>query len=181
MIDPLLVKNGGKGGCLYRLDHDMSVHPMLTSVGTPNGIGWNSSSTLMYWTDSVDGVIYMFDFDAKIGQISNQREFWSTKAAGLPEVVDPDGLVLDEEDCVWTALWRGSKVLRINPEGQVIGEVVLPTAYVTCPVFVGKELIITTARDPLVGDTGIKRGGDVYRINVGVSGLPKYECTVLEH
>lgn len=175
MADPSLVAKASEKGCLYRLDSDLSVHPVLQSVGTPNGIGWNAANTLLYWTDSVDGIIYIFDFDAETGTISNQREFWSAKTAGLPDFVDPDGLVVDEEDCVWTALWRGFKVLRINPEGVVVGELVLPTAYVTCPVFVGTDIVVTTARDPEGGDSGIKRGGDVYRVNVGVGGLSKYE------
>lgn len=175
MPDQLLVRDAGREGCLFRLDADLSVHRVLARVGTPNGIGWNAANTVMYWTDSVDGIIYAFDFDAETGALSNRREFWNARTAGWAADVDPDGLVVDVEDCVWTALWKGSRVLRINPEGVVVGEVVLPTAYVTCPVFVGSDLVITTARDPSVQEGGTKRGGDVYRVHVGVRGLPKYE------
>jgi sugar lactone lactonase YvrE len=164
---------------MYRLDPDLSVHTMLDSVGTPNGIGWNASNTLMYWTDSVDKTIYAFDFNAETGEISGQREFWNAKTAGLPEV-DPDGLVVDEEDCVWTALWKGYKVLRINPEGTIVGELALPTAYVTCPLFIGKDLIVTTAGNPAEKEAGITRGGDVYRVTVGVGGVSKFKFKMLE-
>lgn len=179
MTDPKLVTEGNREGCLFRLDADLAVHRVLTHVGTPNGIGWNAANTVMYWTDSVDRSIYAFDFDAETGEVSNQRELWNARAAGWADGINPDGLVVDVEDCVWIALWRGSKVLRINPDGVVVGEVALPTAYVTCPVFLGSDLVITTARDPSVQDSGIKRGGDVYRVHVGVRGLPKYEFTML--
>lgn len=63
MPDQLLVRDAGREGCLFRLDADLSVHRVLARVGTPNGIGWNAANTVMYWTDSVDGIIYAFDFD----------------------------------------------------------------------------------------------------------------------
>ncbi|OJJ45857.1 hypothetical protein ASPZODRAFT_26466 [Penicilliopsis zonata CBS 506.65] len=162
-------------GILFRVDADLSIHRILDGATTPNGVGWNSADNIMYWTDSATLKVFAFNFDAATGTVSNKRIFWDSQQAGYAEYVTPDGLVVDREDCVWVALWRGYKVVRINPHGQPVGEIVLPTSYVTCPVFQGTEMVITTARDPEVKDEGIARGGDVYKVDVGVEGLPKHE------
>ncbi|ORY68410.1 regucalcin like protein [Pseudomassariella vexata] len=175
MNDPLLVKEDLPHGFLMRLDPDHTVHRMVDCAFAPNGIGWNSTDNIMYWTDSHPQNIYAFDFDGDSGAISGKRVFWNSKTAGFGDDVNPDGLVVDEYDHVWTALWRGYKVVRINPQGVIVGEVCLPTAYVTCPIFVGTELVITTARNPKVQKEGIERGGDLYIVDVGITGPAKHE------
>ncbi|KAH6664664.1 hypothetical protein B0J14DRAFT_706417 [Halenospora varia] len=156
-------------GVLFRIDPDLTIHTMLSNLHAPNGIGWNLSDTIMYFTDSTTSNVYSFSFDSESGAISNQRVFFHVQ--GDDEF--PDGLVVDREDCVWTALWGGGKALRIDAGGRVVGEVILPTAFVTCPVFVGTELLITTRGDPGREGDSIERGGDVYMVDVGVRGAMK--------
>jgi sugar lactone lactonase YvrE len=134
-------------------------------------MGWNLADDIMFFTDSDDKNIYAFDFDAERGAISNQRVFYHVSGTDI----FPDGLAVDQEDCVWSALWGGGKVLRIAPDGIVIGEVIMPTTYVTCPAFIGTELLITTRGDPEYADVSIKRGGDVYKVEVGTRGVLKHE------
>jgi sugar lactone lactonase YvrE len=55
----------------------------------------------MVWTDSDDTDIYALDFDAERRTISNQRVIFHVLAEG----VFPGGLAIDQEDCVWSALW----------------------------------------------------------------------------
>jgi sugar lactone lactonase YvrE len=87
-----------------------------------------------------------------------------------------DGHVRDEEDCIWHACYHGSKVLRISPQGQVIGEISLPTRNITCPVFAGTVLFITSAEEnePEKYPESAKNGGNVFRVDVGVKGRPKF-------
>lgn len=162
-------------GVLFRLDSDLRAHRMLEGLGAPNGIGWNVAEDTMYWTDSDDKNIYAFDFDVERGTISNQRVFFHVVGADIA----PDGLVVDQEDCVWTALWGGGKVLRISPAGLVTGEVILPASYVTCPLFIGTELLITTRGDPNIAEYSTRRGGDVYKVDVGVRGTLTHEFRLL--
>ncbi|KAF8858916.1 hypothetical protein BDZ45DRAFT_673659 [Acephala macrosclerotiorum] len=167
-----------KEGSFYRLDPDLSVHLMLTGVGAPNGMGWSPDEKIMYWTDSEDHVIYGFDFDVEKGSIGvGVDEDKGKKAFYRVDEEDwfPDGAVVDEEGCVWTAIWGGHRVLRISPEGKRIGEVLLPTKYVTCPEFIGTKLLITTRRDPEIQEDCAERGGDVYLVDVGVTGPQKHE------
>jgi len=163
-------------GTLYRLDSDLSVNAMVHNVYTPNGLGWNLSDTKMYWTDSEVQEIYVFDFDAESGAISDQKSFYKFE---FGPGINPDGLVVDEEDCIWSAVWGGGKVLRLSPEGVIIAEIILPTKFVTCPVFIGNQLLITTCADKSITTESVEKGGDVYMVDVGVTGPAKHKFRML--
>jgi len=159
-------------GALFRLDPDLQLHRMVEGVTIPNGIGWNVADDTMFWTDSPTGNIYKFDFDAETGNISNQRVHFHLE--GEPEGAEPDGFALDAEGCLWTAVYGGGKVLRLSPEGKVIGIISLPTPSISCPCFAGEELYITSAeeKDPENYPDSEKYAGSLFRVNVGVRGLP---------
>lgn len=172
MNDPK-VQSPQAEGTLYRLDPDLSLHEMLTPVTIPNGMGWNAADDTMYWTDSPTGKIFAFDFDAATGAISNRRVFFD-----LGEPLEPDGFAIDVEGCLWSAIYGGGKVLRISPEGRVIGQIDLPTRNPTCPAFVGTELFITSAKDDRDDEKfpqSVRYGGRLFRVDVGVRGKPKNE------
>ncbi|KAL1989210.1 hypothetical protein VTN96DRAFT_3757 [Rasamsonia emersonii] len=158
-------------GTMFRLDPDRTVHRMVERMMIPNGTGWNSKDDTMYLTDSPRGDIYAYDFNAETGDISNRRVHFHLDGS----IGEPDGFAMDVEDCIWIAVWRGSKVIRINPEGKIIGEISLPTRHVTCPEFVGTELFITTAaeKEPEKYPESARYGGNVYRVDVGVRGKPR--------
>jgi sugar lactone lactonase YvrE len=172
MNDPK-VQAPGKEAVLFRLDPDMKLHRMVECLTIPNGIGWNHADDTMYLTDSPTGKIYAFDFNAQTGEIGNRRVHFD-----LGEPKEPDGFAIDADGCIWSAIYGGGKVIRISPEGKVIGEVSLPTRNITCPVFVGTELFITTAKDTIDDEqfpNSIRYGGRVYKVDVGIRGQPKNE------
>lgn len=57
---------------------------------------------------------------------------------------EPDGFAMDVEGCLWVAVWRGSRVIRVDEHGEIMGEILPPTRYVICAEFVGSKLVITT-------------------------------------
>lgn len=177
MNDPRIMPKMDPEGTLYRLDSDLSVHTMLENVYTPNGLAWNAADNKMFWTDSEPQNIYVFDFDADTGAISNQKVFYHFD---FGPGINPDGLAIDSDDHIWTAVWGGGKVLRISPEGVVVAEIIIPTAFVTCPVFIGTELLITTCKDSRATVDSVERGGDVYKVDVGVTGPEKHKFRMLE-
>lgn len=103
--------------------------------------------------------------------MTNKRVFWKHDGTG-----DPDGFKMDEEGYIWQAIYGESKVLKISPEGKVVGEIRYPTRCITCPVFIGTEIWVTTASD---GDEkeveSAKYGGGVFKVDVGVRGLPEFK------
>jgi len=146
---------------LYRWDPDGSLQAMQTGVQISNGIGWSPDDSLMYYTDSPKGLIYLYDFDLESGVIDNRREFASVQ----PEDGVPDGLTVDSDGFVWSAHWDGWRITRYDPEGKIERVIYLPVQRPTSCTFGGTELdqlFITSARtglseadlrdQPLAGD-----------------------------
>lgn len=150
-------------GSLYRLDPGGRVTRMLRGVGISNGIDWSPDGRTMYYADTTARTVDAFDFDGAAGTISNRRNVLTTKGG---KEGSPDGLVVDQEGCLWVALWGGSKVNRYTPQGELALTIELPVSQVTKPAFGGPErsdLYITTARrgrhdEPHAGDLFVVRG-----------------------
>ena len=168
------IKDPGEEGKLFRLDPDGELRTMYENVTIPNGISWNSEDNTMFFTDSPTQNVYAFDFDPKSGEISNKRVFFHLDEAG----VHPDGHAMDIEGHIWHACYSGSKVIRISPGGKVVGEVLLPTRCITCLAFVGSEIYITSAEEhePEKYPESAKYGGNVFRVDVGIEGMPKHKA-----
>lgn len=125
----------------------------------------------MYWTHSPTKEIFAFDYDSADGAVTNKRLFYKHPGAG-----EPDGMRVDAEGCLWIALYGGHGVIRLSPQGEVVGRVTLPARNVTCPQFIGTELFITTAEED--GDapgSGKEAGGALFRVDVGVRGLAEFQ------
>jgi len=169
MNDPL-VKEPTNEGVLFRLDPDLKLHRIMSDLTIPNGIGWNVKNDTMFFTDSPTKNIYKFHYDPVTGDIADRRVFFHLDE----EDVVPDGFAIDVEDHLWTAVFGGWKVLRISPAGNVVGEISLPTRCISCPSFAGEELFIASAEEeaPEQYPESTKFAGSLFRVNVGVQGLP---------
>jgi sugar lactone lactonase YvrE len=134
----------------------------------------------MYFTDSPRYTIWKYDFNLVTGDISNKRVFVTVDHFEHQFKAEPDGLAVDVEGHVWSAIWGGCRVMRFSPNGQLVGEIYLPALRVSCPAFGGKdmdELFITTAaldEDDAEGRKRYVENGSVFRIKVGVKGLNKF-------
>lgn len=165
----------GATSSLYRLDPDLSLHTMDSGITVSNGLGWSPDDRVMYFGDSRRRVIYAYDFDAATGEIANRRD-WVRLPDDEPGV--PDGLAVDNQGFVWSCRWDGWKICRYDPDGKLEREIRMPVQRPSSCAFGGPgfdELFVTTAgsrtdsqglRVPQPGE------GDIYRIRVGVRGLP---------
>jgi sugar lactone lactonase YvrE len=82
--------------------------------------------------------------------------------------------VLDEDDCLWVALWNGWALRRYSPGGELLGVVDVPVARVTKCAFGGPhldDLFVTTA-SPEAPDAAQPHAGGVFRVRAGVTGRP---------
>jgi len=150
----------GITGTLYLVDSKLSITAKRESLTIPNGTGWSPDHRTLYFNHSSDQQILAFSYDES-GLIRNERVLYHHKGEGVP-----DGLRMDEEGNLWTAIHGEGKVLRISPQGEVLGVINFPVPTVTCPVFVGTELFVTSEDD---GKSEF--GGAVFRIDVGVKGM----------
>jgi len=143
---------------LYRYA-DGVLERVLHGLTLSNGIGWSPDTRLMYYVDSGERRLDVFDFDLEHGTLAGRREFAEVEhAAGIP-----DGLAVDDEGCVWLALWGGHAVRRYAPDGELLDALDVPAEKVTACCFGGadrRSLFITTAEPD----------GNVYVTQAGVSG-----------
>lgn len=162
----------GAYNALYRVDPDLSVHRVVDGVILSNGVGWSPDHTIMYFTDTSLRQILKFDYDLRTSGISNRQVFIE-----IPEDEgSPDGMTVDSEGCVWSALWDGSKVIRFSPRGERLLEVEVPARRVTSCVFGGErlnELYITTAHFGLSAEQRKQQplAGDLFRLKTDTTGM----------
>lgn len=155
---------------LYRLDPDRSVHRVLGGVTVSNGLAWSPDGSLAYYADTATHRIDVFDYDPGAG-LTGRRPFVRFQDG------DPDGLTVDSEGGVWVALYGGSAVRHYGADGQCDAVVELPTPHVTACTLGGPyldQLFITTSAENRPGDPV---AGSLFRVDVGVPGLPVREFT----
>ncbi len=160
---------------LYRYDPDGSVRTMETGLTISNGLGWSPDGDTFYLTDSPQRKIFAYRFDGATGEISDR-----CIAVDLgDEAVEPDGLAIDRDGNLWTALLDGWAVACFSPAGKALGRVKLPVQRPTCPTFGGpglSTLYVTTASVGL-SQQEIQQGfyaGDVFAIAAPTPGLPTH-------
>jgi len=179
---------GGSGhldSCtLFRFKPDGTVEIIDDGIELCNGMGFSPDLRTFYSTDTPKHEIYKWDHNLVTGEISNKKVF-----ATIP--VDwgiPDGMTVDAEGFVWSAIWYGGMVVRFDPDGKEERRVEFPAAQTSSAMFGGKdlnELYVTTATsgtgDPeLTGwePRGFKldsyRGGDLYRVKLDIQGKPEF-------
>jgi sugar lactone lactonase YvrE len=160
-------------GALHVLDTEGRTETVLDGLTLPNGLGWSPDERTFYLVDSVARELNAFDTDAGGIRLSNRRVLRAFgEGTGLP-----DGLTVDSGGCLWIAMWGGGRIVRVSPEGSVIGEVPVPVAQPSSCVFGGPRLdvlYVTTAREGLEGalpDTAAD--GSVLAVSgLSVAGLP---------
>jgi sugar lactone lactonase YvrE len=163
-----------QAGVLYRLDPDLTVTRVLEGVTESNGIDWSPDDRLMYYVDTMERRVDVFDFDLDSGAIANRRPF---VAVDDGEVL-PDGLTVDAEGYVWVACWGGAAVRRFAPDGSPAGVIDLPTPNITSPGFGGsglERMFITSAREGLSADhlAADPNAGALFACQPGVTGRPQ--------
>ncbi|MCC7207849.1 MAG: SMP-30/gluconolactonase/LRE family protein [Anaerolineae bacterium] len=159
-------------GALYRFDSGFRPTKLRENVGLSNGMGFSPDARTFYHTDSKARTIDRYDYDADAGRITNRRTF-----AQHPDSQSvPDGLTVDAEGFVWSAVWDGACIVRYDPAGRVERRIGLPAKKVTSLIFGGedyRDLYVTTAG----GDDPAQNGpnaGALFRLRPGVQGKPEY-------
>jgi sugar lactone lactonase YvrE len=142
-------------GALYRLDPGPAATPVHGPTRLSNGLGWSPDGRTMYFIDTPTDTVTAFDYDLDTAELSGSRV--------LVEVHHPDGMCVDDDGCLWVALYGGSAVHRYTPAGTLDAIIALPVANVTCCAFgPGGRLYITTAAaegQPLAGSLFVAEPG----------------------
>jgi len=151
-------------GELFRVDAEGEATVLYEDVGMSNGIGRSPDGRRLYHSDSARNHVLVHDV-AEDGSCANRRVF------AQPERGTPDGLAVDEEGCVWIAIYGGGCVMRFAPDGSLDRRHAVPAKIVTSLCFGGplrRDLYVVTADNT----TDPALGGTIFRTQVDVPGLP---------
>lgn len=163
---------GESQGNLYHYDRN-GLHILQTGLTISNGLGWSPDDKTFYLTDSPLKTIYAYDFDSESGSITNRQVLINLQA----ESFFPDGLTVDKDGCIWSAMWDGWCIIRFDPKGKEMMRVMMPVQRPTSCTFGNQDLgtlYITTAS---VGLSEIEiqnsfYSGDLFSLQTDTSGLP---------
>lgn len=155
-------------GALYRLGGDRTTTTMVTGVGCSNGVGWSADGTTMFYVDSRARRLDAFDYDPATGAATGRRT--------LADIIDgsPDGLCVDDEGCVWVAVWDAWCVRRFTADGRLIASLPVPVPRPTAVCLVGTALVVTSAWHGLDAAARARAplSGHIFAHDVGVTGRP---------
>lgn len=162
--DPFTMDGPRTPGEAWLLGLDGTATELYGNLSLTNGIGFSPDGTTLYHSDTTQG-IWAHDWDD--GTVSNRRLFVSG------DLVQPDGLAVDEAGTVWVADVSGSRAVRgFAPDGTEVGRVEVPARMVTSLSFGGadrRDLYIVTGDNTADPD----RQGTIFKTRADVPG-----CTV---
>lgn len=161
-------------GALYRLDLDGTVTTVLDDLTVSNGIDWSPDARTVYLADSGPGIVHAFAYDVDTGAFTDGRVL--LRFDGDDGVAD--GLTVDDEGCLWTALWGGGQVRRWSPEGELLAVVEVPrVAGTSSCAFAGPGrdlLVVSTSAEGLddAARAAQPDAGRLFTARPGVTGPP---------
>lgn len=168
---------GQPSGQLYRVGRDGRLSVRDSGYVITNGPTASPDGRTLYHTDTLQRVVYAFDVGDD-GSLERKRVFTTIGGTGYP-----DGMAVDEEGCVWVALFGGGRIERFSPDGRCVGRVPFPCSNITKLAFGGDDLqtvYATTARKGLT-DEALRNeplAGGLFAFRAPVKGLPSTECAV---
>lgn len=164
-------------GRLYRFETDGSYQILLEGRECPNGMGFTADLKTLYFTDAFVREIYRFDYDRRTGSMKNQRIVVKLDDSdGYP-----DGMTVDSEGYLWSAVWDGASVRRYTPEGKEVKRINLPAKKTSSLMFAGDDLTqmyVTTAGGDKKEENGEHAGALLRVKNHGAKGVPEFTSRV---
>jgi sugar lactone lactonase YvrE len=158
---------------LYRLDPDLSLHPVVENLIVSNGLAWTADGRTMYHSDSKGPVVWAYDYDPDSGTVSHRREV----ARPTEEIGRPDGAATDEQGYYWSAGISAGVLNRWSPDGRLDRSIPLPCSNPTAPCFGGRDMrtvFVTSLRHDLPPEVLAAKplSGGIFAVRVDVPGVP---------
>ena len=166
-------------GALYRLDKDGRCVTLDKGYVITNGPAFSPDGHTFYHTATGRRTVFAFD-RPEPHKITGKRVFVQIDdGAG-----HPDGTTVDQEGCVWIALWGGWGVRRYSPKGELLTTVRLPCANVTKIAFGGPDLrtaYVTTAWKGMTQEERAAQplAGDLFSFEAPAPGLRPVEVQIV--
>lgn len=127
-------------GTLYRIAPDGTVSAAVTGLTIPNGPAFDAAGTTMYLADSARGLIRCYDVDPHSGAVGEGKVFAKVQGG------NPDGMTVDGEGYLWSAVWGAGQLRRYAPDGVLERIVPVPVTQPTSVCLTGRRIVVTSAR-----------------------------------
>ncbi|UVS77495.1 SMP-30/gluconolactonase/LRE family protein [Actinokineospora sp. UTMC 2448] len=126
-------------GRLHAVDPDGTVRTIVDGLAIPNGPVFSPDGTVMYLADSSRNRIDAYPYDVATGTVGEPRLF--------AEIEDhwPDGMAVEADGTVWSAVWGGGAVHRYRPDGSLIEAIPVPATRPTSVCFTESTVYVTSA------------------------------------
>ena len=167
---------GDQPGSLYRLGTDGQLTHLFGDVLCSNGLAFSFDRKQLYYTDSYRYTIYRFAYDLTSGEITDRQTFLEIPK----ELGFPDGMTLDSEGCLWSAIWDGGCLIRFSAAGEEMLRIPFPARKVSSLTFGGpgyQDIYITTAGGEHKDIEGAGAGA-LFRLRLGISGNAEYPSRI---
>ena len=138
--------NKNTGGCYVFRYNPISkkLDVMVEDLDRPNGIAFSQDEKKIYIADTGEGIkhLYVYDLDEG-GNLINKKLIYDFKPWFS------DGFRSDKDGNIWTSAGKGIKCF--NPEGEIIGQILVPELVSNFRILVGKEgnILYVTATSSL--------------------------------
>jgi len=162
---------GEPESALYVVTEDGEARAVVSGLVASNGVGWAPDGSVIYVTDTGRSRIDRFTPTA----LGEGLDIDGTLMTAREGEGRPDGLVVDAEGNVWTAMWGGACVRCYAPGGTLLTEIPVPVTYPTSLCLGGADLatlFITTSRHHLADGADEPLAGAVLAVEPDVAGLP---------
>lgn len=146
-------------GSLFRLDASGLTPVIGGGLAIPNSMAFSPDGRTMYFADSLQHRIDVFDYEPATGTRSAARAFAAVRPPAFP-----DGACVDAQGFLWSAQFHNARLVRYAPDGRIERTLAVPMKRPTCCTFGGPDfgtLYVTgvshsmsdaeRAADPLAG------------------------------
>ena len=121
-------------GSLFRLDAEGFSEVIAGGLAIPNSLAFSPDGRTMYFADSLQHRIDMFEYDPATGQRGAARAL-----AAIEPPAFPDGSCVDGEGFLWSAQFHNARLVRYAPDGRVDRTLAVPMKRPTCCTFGGDD------------------------------------------
>ena len=116
---------------------------VFAGLGVPNGMAFSHDGTILYLIDTLARTLLAFAADVRAGTLS--QPVIVSDFMNIPG--KPDGMTIAADGSLWVAMWGGSCVVRLAPDGALLALVKVPAPHVSSACF-GPDgtLFVSTSR-----------------------------------
>jgi len=151
-------------GAFYAIDPDGDQQVLAAGLGTANGLEFTRDGRRIYFTDTSVKTVYT-------------AEYGPAGLVGAPAVFHRgaahDGLVIDADGWLWSAIYGEGVVVRYDESGVERERHEFPAPNVTSVAFAGSTLYVTSARENLTEEQleAHPLSGSVFALETSTSGF----------